>query len=447
MNMPNNDFGPAHFQSFATRTTPKTVAPRQRALRTAIAEAGLDGFLVPRADAHRGESEPDSEARLAYVTSFTGSAGIAVVGPKKAGLFVDSRYTLQAPIETDTKLVTVMDATQGGLDPRIGDFVPKGGKLGFDPWLHTPGEIKDLTEKLAGKVTQVPTANLVDKIWSDRPAPPVTPVEFLGHNRAGRTAEDKLGELRKTLADEKADVVVLTLPESINWLCNLRGRDVPNVPVMLGFALVPRTGKPTVFVHKLKLSPELKKGLEGVAKVADVSTLMAELRKLGAADKRAWIDPATAPLALVSAIDGVSDAVIIEKRDPILLPKSRKNDAEIGGMKEAHHLDGIALAKFLHWFAQEAPKGKLTEIGIVEALEHFRREEPSCIDASFDTISGSGPNGAIVHYHVDERSNRTLKSGEIMLLDSGAQYLSGTTDITRTMFTGKATAEQHDRFP
>ncbi|MEO7222933.1 MAG: aminopeptidase P family N-terminal domain-containing protein, partial [Devosia sp.] len=178
--MANAAFGPAVFQKFAARTTPGTVAGRLKALRGAIADAGLDGFLVPRADAHRGESVPDSEARLAYVTSFTGSAGIAVVGPKKSGLFVDSRYTLQAPLETDTKLVTVVEAGQGGLDARIGDFVPKSGKLGFDPWLHTPGEIKDLSEKLAGIVTLVPTANLVDKVWTDRPAPPVTPVEFLG---------------------------------------------------------------------------------------------------------------------------------------------------------------------------------------------------------------------------------------------------------------------------
>jgi Xaa-Pro aminopeptidase len=444
--MANNDFGPAQFQTFNTKTSPKTVAPRLKALRAAIADAGLDGFLVPRADAHRGESVPPSEARLAYMTSFTGSAGVAVIGAKKAGLFIDSRYTLAAPLQTDTKLVTVIETGQGAVDGRIGDFVPAGGKLGFDPWLHTPGEIKDLTEKLAGKVTLVPSPNLVDQIWTDRPAPPAAPVEFLGHNRAGRTPDDKLSELRKALAAENADVVVLTLPESINWLFNMRGRDVPNVPVMLAFALVPKSGKPTLFVHGEKITPELKQGLAGIAKVADVSTLMAELRKLGAADKRVWIDPATAPLALVSAVAGISDAVIIEKRDPILLPKARKNDAEIGGMKEAHKLDAVALAKFLHWFDQEAPKGKLTEIGIVEALEHFRREEPSCIDASFDTISGAGPNGAIVHYRVDEKSNRTLKPGEIMLLDSGAQYLSGTTDITRTMFTGKATAEQKDRF-
>ncbi|HVZ36056.1 MAG TPA: aminopeptidase P family N-terminal domain-containing protein, partial [Polyangiaceae bacterium] len=441
--MPNNDFGPARFQRFDTRTSPATVVSRLRALRTAMAEAGLDGFLVPRADAHRGESVPDSEARLAYVTSFTGSAGIAVVGPKKAGLFIDSRYTLQAPLETDTKLVSVLETAQGGVDARIGDFLPKGGKLGFDPWLHTPGEIKELTEKLKGKVTLVPSRNLVDQIWTDRPAPPVSPVEFLGANRAGRSAIEKLTELRKTLAAEGADALVLTLPESINWLLNMRGRDVPNVPVVLGFALVPKTGKPTLFVHKLKMSPDLRKGLAGVATISDTSKLMAALEKLGASGKKVWLDPATAPLALVSAI---GNAAMIEKRDPVLAPKSRKNDAEIGGMKEAQKLDAVALAKFLYGFDGEAPKGSLTEIGIVEALEHFRREEPSCVDASFDTISGAGPNGAIVHYHVDEKSNRTLKPGELMLLDSGAQYLSGTTDITRTLFTGKATAEQKDRF-
>ncbi|MEP7240073.1 MAG: aminopeptidase P family protein [Devosia sp.] len=444
--MANKDFGPAVFQAFDPRTSPSTVAPRLKALRGAMKEAGLDGFLVPRADAHRGESVPASEARLAYVTSFTGSAGIAIIGSKTAGLFVDTRYTLQAPIETDTKLVTVLETAQGGNDARIGDFVPKGGKIGFDPWLHTPGEIRDLGEKLAGRATLVPSANLVDAIWTDRPAPPLTPVEFLGANRAGRNAADKLADLRKTLAAEAADVVLLTLPESINWLFNMRGRDVPNVPVVLAFALVPRTGKPTVFVHKPKMTPELRHGLKGIAKLADVADLMAELRKLGAADRRVWIDPATAPLALVSAVKGVSDAVIIEKRDPVLLPKAIKNEVEIGGMREAHRLDGIALAGFLRWFDVEAPTGALTEIGIVEALEDFRRQEETCIDGSFDTISGAGPNGAIIHYHVDRQSNRRLKPGELMLLDSGAQYLTGTTDITRTLFTGKATAEQKDRY-
>ncbi len=444
--MPARTFPPARFQSFANRTDPSTVAPRLKALRAEIAAAGLDGFLIPRADAHRGESVPASEARLAYITGFTGSAGVAIVGPAKAGLFVDSRYTLQAPAETDTKKITVLTVPQASLSERIAEFVPAGGKIGYDPWLHTPGEIKDLTKKLAGRATLVPSANLVDRIWTERPPAPATPIEFLGHNRAGRTAAEKLNDLRQALAEENVDATVLTLPESICWLFNMRGRDVPNTPFVLGFAIVPRKGKPTVYLDKQKIGPEVRAGLKDVAKVADVSTFVAALRQRGAADRRVLLDPATAPVAVVHAIRNVSEAVIVEKRDPVLLPKSRKNDAEIGGMREAHRLDGVAMARFLCWLDAEAPQGQLTEIGIVTALEAFRRDEPSLVDISFDTISGSGPNGAIVHYHVSDKTDRTVQPGDLMLVDSGGQYLSGTTDITRTVATEPVTAEQKDRF-
>jgi Xaa-Pro aminopeptidase len=444
--MPATTFTPPLFQSFDVKTDKTTVAPRLSALRSKMLEAGVEGFLVPRVDAHRGESVPPSEARLGYITSFTGSAGIAVVGPERAGLFVDSRYTLQAPAQTDTNLVTVIETAQGGLSPQIAEFIPAGGRLGYDPWLHSPSEIADLSKKLDGQATLVATANLVDQIWPDRPAPPNAPVEFLGHNRAGKKTEDKLAELRATLSDEKADAVVLTVPESINWLFNMRGRDVPNVPVVLCFALVPREGLPTIFVNTSKLTPELTDGLAGVAEIADVSTMVATLRRLGAADKRVMVDPATVPEAIANAIRSVSEAVLVERRDPILLPKAIKNDVELAGMREAHKLDGVALAKFLKWFDETAPAGTLDEIGIVSALESFRREEPTCIDASFDTISGAGPNGAIVHYRVDEVSNRSLNPGELMLVDSGAQYLMGTTDITRTLFTGNSTAEERDRY-
>jgi len=439
-------FAPTIYQSFDSRTKKSTVAPRLKALRAAIAEAGLDGFLVPRADAHRGEQVPPGDARLAYVTSFTGSAGIAAIGLRKATLFVDSRYTLQAPAETNTSLVKVVEAAQGGLPAEIGDVVPKGGKLGYDPWLHTPGEIKDLTSKLSGHATLVPTANLVDRTWTDRPAAPVSLVEFLGPNRAGKSAAEKLADLQKALVADAVDATVLTLPESICWLFNMRGRDVPNTPFVLGFAIVPKKGKPTLYLNKNKITSEVRKGLDGVAAVADVATMMGALRKLGAADKRVLIDSATCPVAIVDAITGVSEAVIVEKRDPILLPKARKNEVEISGMKEAQRIDGAAMSKFLCWFDAEAPKGALDEIGIVTALEAFRRESDDLADVSFDTISGAGPNGAIVHYRVNSLTNRTLKPGELMLVDSGGQYLMGTTDITRTMASGKVTAEQKDRF-
>ena len=439
-------FPPTVYQKFDVKTEPGTVAPRLKALRAAIAAAGLDAFIIPRSDAHRGESVPASEARLAYITSFTGSAGMAVVSAKKAGLFVDSRYQLQAPAETDTKLIKVVVVAASPIDARMADFIPAGAKLGYDPWLHTPGEVRDLAEKLKGKATLVPSPDLVAHVWMDRPAPPNGMVEFLGHNRAGKNAKDKVRELQKTLAAEGADVLVLNVPESINWLLNMRGRDVPNVPVVLSFASVPKSGLPTVYVHKSKMSAELKRGLKGLAKLADVETLMRDLRKLGAADKSVWLDPASIPAAVVDAIKGVSDARIIEKRDPVVLPKAIKNDAEIGGMRDAHRLDGIAMAKFLCWFDAEAPKGKLTEIDIVTALEFYRREEETLVDVSFDTISGSGPNGASNHYHTDLKSNRVLKPGELMLVDSGGQYLGGTTDITRTLSTGKITAEYKDRF-
>jgi Xaa-Pro aminopeptidase len=439
-----SSFPPARFQSFEEKADPGQVAPRLVALRAAMKAAGVDGFLIPRADAHRGESVPASEARLAYVTGFTGSAGLALIGAKKAALFVDSRYTLQAPSQTDITKIDVIEV-QGGISPDIRLYVPKGGKLAYDPWLHTPGEIRDLADKLAGHAEIVPHANLVDAIWTDRPAPPVSPIEFLGHNRAGRKAEDKIGYLHEVLAAEKADAAVLTLPESICWLFNMRGRDVPNTPFVLGFAIVPKSDLPTLYLDAAKITPDLTKALDGIARIAKATTLTKALEKLGAGKKAVLVDPQSAPAAIAETLRGAG-ARLIEKRDPVLGPKSRKNDAELAGMREAHKLDGVALAKFLCWFDAEAPKGALTEIGIVTALEAFRREEETCIDASFDTISGAGPNGAIVHYRVTTKTDRRLNAGEIMLVDSGAQYLSGTTDITRTLYTGAATPEQKDRY-
>ncbi|MBI4048358.1 MAG: aminopeptidase P family N-terminal domain-containing protein, partial [Devosia nanyangense] len=278
-------FPPALFQSFEERSDPKNVAPRLKALRAEMTAAGLDAFLIPRADAHRGESVPPGDARLAYITGFTGSAGLALVGTRKAALFIDSRYTLQAPAQTDTSKVTPIEALQTGIAPHFAAFVPKGGRIGYDPWLHTPGEIKDLAEKLAGTATLVATDNLVDRIWKDRPAAPATPVEFLGHNRAGKKAEDKLAELQATLAAENADATVLTLPESLCWLFNIRGRDVPNTPFVLGFAIVPRKGKPTIFFDKTRITPELKAQFGELANLAGKDTMLAALRKLGAAGK------------------------------------------------------------------------------------------------------------------------------------------------------------------
>jgi Xaa-Pro aminopeptidase len=443
--MTTQSFPPAQFQSFVEQADPSNVAPRLEALRQAMAQASVDGFLIPRADAHRGESVPASEARLAYITGFTGSAGLALIGRDKAALFVDSRYTLQAPTQTDTTLITVLQTDRGGLNGQAREIIPAGGTIAYDPWLHTPGEIRDMAALLDGYAKLVPSPNLVDRIWTDRPAAPVSAVEFLGHNRAGRNASDKIAEIQNTLKTEGAQAGVLTLPESICWLFNMRGRDVPNTPFVLSFAIVPAEGTPTLYLDPAKINGDIQTSLAGLAHVASSANLTADLRRLGASDTTVLIDPATAPEAIATSLRSAG-AKLIEKRDPVLLPKSRKNEAELAGMREAHKLDGVALAKFLHWFDTNARQGELTEIGIVTALEAFRREDESCVDASFDTISGSGPNGAIVHYRVTNKTDRKLNPGEIMLLDSGAQYLSGTTDITRTMSTGSSTPEQRDRF-
>jgi Xaa-Pro aminopeptidase len=327
------------------------------------------------------------------------------------------------------------------LDAR--SLVSKGSVVAYDPWLHTPGEVRHFRENLAGHAELVARDNLIDAIWDDRPAPPAGAVEILGHNRAGKTAAAKLAELQATLSEDEADAAVFTLPESICWLFNIRGRDVPNTPFVLSFAIAPKSGPAVLYIDKAKVTPELENALAGVARIAPPDAFEADLAKQGT--KTVLLDPASAPAAVAEMLDRAG-ARTLEKRDPVLLPKSRKNEAELGGMREAHRLDGVALAKFLAWFDGEAPKGTLSEIGIVTALEAFRREEETCVDASFDTISGAGPNGAIVHYRVSTKTDRKLNPGELMLVDSGAQYLSGTTDITRTLWTGAASAEEKDRY-
>jgi Xaa-Pro aminopeptidase len=440
-----NDIPATRFQSFEERGDPSAVAARIKELRSAMKARKFDGYLVPRADVHRGESVPPSEARLAWLTGFTGSAGIALISTRSAHLFVDGRYALQAPAQTDTNVVTCHTINPANLAEAIAAETRNLKRIGYDPWLHTPGEIKSLQDAFGKDAKFVPGPSLVDPIWTDRPAPPDAKGEILGANRTGKKTEDKLNDLRQTLRDAKAGAVVLTLPESICWLFNIRGRDVPNTPFVLGFAIVPARGKPALFVPKAKFTASEQQRLGKLASLKDPKAFEAELKKFGAAGKAVWIDPASAPIAVATALKSAG-AGLIEKRDPVLLPKAMKNEAEIAGMREAHKYDGVAMAKFLHWLDKEAPKGGLTEIDITAQLEAFRREGETLVDISFETIAGAGPHGAIMHYRVTENSNRHLKPGELMLVDSGGQYLSGTTDITRTMFTGKASREQKDRF-
>ncbi|VAW20837.1 Xaa-Pro aminopeptidase [hydrothermal vent metagenome] len=439
------DPGTSKFQSFEQVSNPADVAARVGQLRKEIAKAELDGFLIPHNDAHGNESLPDSEKRLAFITGFTGSAGSAIVGKDKAGLFVDGRYTLQAPAQSDTEIFEIFEAPKASPADWIVENLARDSKIGFDPWLTTPGEIRTIKTRLSGHADLVAHENLVDLIWSSRPPAPTKPLEILNVERTGIAAPEKIANLQKSLKTANASALILTTSDSICWLFNIRGRDVPNTPLVLAFAIVPQSGKPSLFVDPKKLNAAQNRQLSQFIEICVPEDFAEQLTRLGKNKRHIWVDPASCPYAIISLLNE-NGASLIEKTNPVLRPKAIKNPVEIAGMKKAHRLDGTAMARFLSWFDHNGGAGDLSEIDIAIALENFRSKEPSLVDISFDTISGSGPNGAIVHYRVTKKSNRILKPGELMLVDSGGQYLSGTTDITRTLFCASATDEQKDRY-
>ena len=405
-------------------------------------------MLVPRADEHQGEYVPPSAERLAWLTGFTGSAGFAAVARSAAALFVDGRYIVQAPTQVDTSLFRVLQVPQAKLSQWLIDRLKGGGVVGYDPWLHAEAAIEDLGEALAPKGIKLKALgkNPVDGIWGRaRPAPPQGPVTPHALAYAGKPAQEKISELQEGLRREGADAVILTQPDSIAWLCNIRGSDVAHNPVPLAFAVVPAAGKPELFIDKGKLGREARAYLAPLVKVSAPALLAARVAALKAAGKRVRLDPQTAANWFFRKLAG-GKGRIVRGVDPCVLPKARKNAAEIAGARAAHKRDGAALARFLAWLAREGSSGKLDEIAVARHLETLRRETQALKEISFDTISGAGPNGAIVHYRVTTATNRKLRAGELYLVDSGAQYLDGTTDITRTVALGDPTREMQARF-
>jgi Xaa-Pro aminopeptidase len=435
----------SHFQDFSEISKPELIAPRIKSLCDELKANKLDGFLIPRADMHRGESVQKRDERLAYISGFTGSAGLAIVGQKQAALFVDSRYVLQAPMQTDMKIFEIIQTPTSTITDWIKENFAKNSTIGFDAWLHSPSEITKLKIKLKGHAKLKATANPIDKIWDNRPPAPKSSIEFLGIDRSGKIASEKLADLQQKLATKNCDYIVLTLPQSICWLFNMRGSDVPNTPIILSFAIIPATGTPTLFFAKDKINHDSLAALDAIAILESKDNFASALKSLAKTSATIWIDSNSCPFA-ITKIFKKSNVKLYQKSDPILAMKAIKNSTELKGMKQAHLFDGKAIVEFLCWFDKNAEQGKLSEIDIVTQLENFRREEKTLMDISFDTISGAGANGAIVHYRVNEKSNRTLKTGELMLVDSGGQYLSGTTDITRTLFCSSASDEQKDSY-
>lgn len=441
------------FQSFKVTGRPEAIPERVGLLRDELEKRGLDAFLVPRGDEHRGEYVAPCADRLAWITGFTGSAGLAVIAKTMATLFVDGRYTVQAPAQVPGRLFTFNQVPNTTLEDWLRDtFAAEAGTkspavIGYDPWLHSVGEIERLTSKLVGtglKLKPV-TVNPIDKIWgSARPSPPLAPVMVQPLAQAGVAPKDKIDSLQDKLRAAGHDATVLTAPDSICWLLNIRGSDVDHNPVVLCFAIVPVRGKVELFVESEKLDAEAKAHLAPFTKVLARSKFGEHLKALAAAGKVVRVDRGTCPVWIARKLGGPKR--IANGDDLCVLPKAIKNKVEIRGARNAHKRDGVAMCRFLAWLDREAPAGRVDEISAAQQLEQFRKETGKLREISFDTISGSGPNGAIVHYRVTEPTNRKLGKGELYLVDSGAQYRDGTTDITRTIAIGKPTSEMCDRF-
>jgi Xaa-Pro aminopeptidase len=433
------------FQSFDEHGDSSQCAPRLAALRAELARRGLDGFLVPRADEHQGEYVPKRAERLAWLTGFTGSAGMAAVLKDKAAVFVDGRYTLQVRNQTDTSLFDTLDLMNDGPANWLEANLGQNMKLGYDPWLHTQGGVERLrqsVERVGANLVPMPS-NPIDAVWKDQPPPPTARAVPHPLELAGESSEAKRIRLAEDLTRRRIDAAVVTLPDSICWLLNIRGADVPHTPFALSFAILQGSGELDLFMDERKSSPELKRHLGNRVRVRAPSEFPAELGTMKG--KRVLADPVTAAAFVFDRLNEAG-ATIVRAADPAQLPKACKNPTELAGVRKAHVRDGQALSRFLAWLAREAPKGGLTEIDTVVQLEEFRRKTGALKDVSFDSISGAGPHGAIVHYRVTKKTNRKIEPGQLFLIDSGAQYEDGTTDVTRTVAIGEPSVEMRDRF-
>ena len=422
-----------------------TPADRLAALRAQLSEQQLTGFVVPLTDEHMSEYVGGYAQRLAWLTGFGGSAGSAAVLQSKAAMFTDGRYTLQVREQVPGDLYDYAQVPQTSVADWLAGHVQAGDRIGYDPWLHTAAWVAATGKRLAEQqAALVPVeANPVDRIWRDRPQPSEARLEVHPDDLAGQAAAEKRAGIAKWLQEHKAEVAVVSALDSIAWAFNVRGKDVEHTPVALAFALFHADASADLFVDGAKLDDAVRAHLGTDVRVHPRDGFIAALEGLGG--KTVTADPATAVAAIFEALKR-GGAKVVEARDPCALPKAIKNEVEIAGTKAAHRRDGAALTRFLHWFAGEAPKGGLDELTAAAKLRSFRDLTNSLEDLSFDTISGAGPNGAVVHYRVSEATNRRIEPNSLFLVDSGGQYRDGTTDVTRTLAVGTPTAEMRDRF-
>jgi Xaa-Pro aminopeptidase len=420
---------------------------RLAALRAELRRQGLDGFIVPRGDEHQGEYVPARAERLAWLTGFTGSAGLAIVLPTRAAIFVDGRYTLQVRQQVDTAAFEPRHLIDEPPQDWLAANADSGARIGFDPWVHTEDALQRLRAGAAkaGAALVPAGANPVDAVWRNQPPPPLAPVRPHPLQFAGKSAADKRAELAAKLSADGVAAAVISAPDSIAWLLNIRGGDVPHTPLPLSFAILHASGAVDLFIDPRKLTSAARAHLGNGVTVAPPDAFGPALDRIARDRSKVLLDAATGAVWIGERLSQVG-AAVTRGSDPCALPKACKNPVELDNTRRAHVRDGAALTRFLAWLAQEAPKGAVDELAAAERLFALRRGGEAFRDTSFTTISGAGANGAIVHYRSTRATNARLAPGMLYLVDSGAQYLDGTTDVTRTVAIGAPGAEERDRF-
>ena len=421
-----------------------TPAVRLAALRGELAKRGLDGFIVPISDEHMSEYVGAYAQRLAWLTDFHGSAGTAAVLIDRAVVAVDGRYEIQVRDQVDTGLYDIVDIPAATLNDWLTAHAATGARIGYDAWLHGEGWAAKARAALAkaGAELVAVDGNPIDAVWADRPAMSDAPLRVYADADAGRSSADKRGAIGEWLRAEKIDATVMTALDSVAWTFNLRGDDVARTPVGLAFALLHADGTAELFVDEAKVGADVRAHLGNAVSIAPRAAFVTALDHL--AGKRVAVDPERVVVAIIDRLTAAG-AIVVRQRDPAVLDKAIKNPVELAGMRAAHARDGAALSRFLRWVEAEAPGGTVDELTAAARLEAFRREDPSLSDLSFDTISGAGPNGALMHYRVGPDTNRPLEAGNLYLVDSGGQYRDGTTDVTRTLAIGTPTEEMRRR--
>jgi len=432
-------------QNFEVQGGPEYGQKNLPKLRKALEKAGLDGFLVPHEDEYQNEYLPDCNERLMWVSGFTGSAGAAVVMTDIAAVFVDGRYTLQVAAQVDNDLFSYEKLESGGVAAWLKTNTHEGQVIGYDPRLHSPAALNTLhnAADLAGSTLKALNTNPIDAAWNDRPTAPTAPLTIQPLNLAGESHADKRIRIGQDIASKNADAALITSPASIAWLLNVRGGDVMCTPLPLSTIIVKKNGQVDLFVKPEKITDAIRNHLGNDVAIRAEEDLAEGLSSLKGQNVIA--DPSVTSAWYFTALENAG-ANVLKVQDPVALPKACKNAAEILGTTEAHKRDAVPLIKFLHWLDTEAQSGNVDEIEAAGKLEHFRHETGQLKDLSFESISGAGSNGAIVHYRVSKATTKVLEEGSLFLIDSGAQYQDGTTDVTRTIPIGKPSAEMRERF-